>query len=1057
VTSAQTEWRANHQTPLRQFLQTETGSAAILATAAVAALAWANAATHSYEAFWGTAITIKVGTAAMRLTLREFVNSGLMAFFFLVVGLEARREIDMGELRTRSRLTLPVMSGLAGMVFPICIYLAFNAGTSRVHGWGTTMNSDTAFALGALALAGKGLPDRVRTFLLTVSIADDLLSLVIIAVVYSGSIHVIALLIGLALLAAFLVLRLRGNRNGLLHLVIGIAAWIAFWNSGVDPIVVGLVMGLLTYASPASRADLEQASDAFRMFREQPTAELAREARLAARTAISPNDRLQLTFHPAASYVIVPLFALANTNIQISGGFLARAYTSPVTIGIIVGYLVGKPLGIVGVSFLATRLSKGRLEPLAGWGAVSGTGSAAAMGFTVSFLIASLAFTGTLLGYAKLGILTALVAAAVITWAQFRVIGLLSPRRRLLLLYGRQESITDLIVPVDPSRDHVRGPEENALVTLVEYGDFECPYCGQAEPVVRELIKEYGELRFVFRHLPLTDVHPRAQMAAEAAEAAARQGKFWEMHDTLMDHQGDLTFSALMGYAHALDLDTGWFETDLREHTGADRVAQDVESADLATVSGTPTFFINGRRYYGAFDLMDLKRAVGAAKAEALINALTSAGTSTLEPVASNSIAITGGRVVPIQGEPIEGGTVVLSGGRIEAVLPSGAAAPGGCEVIDATGKWVLPGFLDAHTHLGVYEDGMGWAGTDTNELTGPNQAQVRAVDAINPADIGFRDAIAGGVLAVNVQPGSGNPIGGQTAAIRCWGRTVEDMLLRAPSGLKSALGENPKRNYGNRNETPATRLGTASVIRSALVAAQNYLAGLAALDGSGPGNADYGGDPAAGGLAAGGPARAGEPAKRDLRLESLGLALRREIPWRQHCHRADDIATALRISAEFGTDLVIDHGTEAHLIADVIAARGVPVVIGPLLTARSKVELRNRSLASPGLLAAAGVKIALTTDHPVVPIHFLVHSATFAVREGLAPAEALRSITIAPARILGVSDRLGSLEPGKDADLVIWSGDPLDVMSRAESAFIGGREVYRYDHATRQGTFATP
>jgi imidazolonepropionase-like amidohydrolase len=416
---------------------------------------------------------------------------------------------------------------------------------------------------------------------------------------------------------------------------------------------------------------------------------------------------------------------------------------------------------------------------------------------------------------------------------------------------------------------------------------------------------------------------------------------------------------------------------------------------------------------------------------------------STLDVVASNSIAITGGRVVPIEGDPIDGGTILVSGGVIEAVLEPGSPPPADYAVTDVTGKWVLPGFIDAHTHLGAYEDGMGWAGSDTNELTGPVQAQVRVVDAINPADIGFCDAIAGGVLAVNVNPGSGNPIGGQTAAIRCWGRTVEDMVLRAPSGLKSALGENPKRNYGNRNETPATRLGTASVIRSALVAAANYLAEQesagAAEDGEG------------------GEGRDATPPKRDLKLESLGLALRREIPWRQHCHRADDIATGLRIAAEFGTDLVIDHGTEAHLIADVIAAAGVPVIIGPLLTARSKVELRNRSLASPGLLVAAGVTIAITTDHPVVPIHFLVHSATFAVREGLSPAEALRSITINPARIMGVSDRLGSIEPGKDADLVIWSGDPLDVMSRAERAFVGGMEVYRYDYATRQGIFAAP
>jgi imidazolonepropionase-like amidohydrolase len=409
--------------------------------------------------------------------------------------------------------------------------------------------------------------------------------------------------------------------------------------------------------------------------------------------------------------------------------------------------------------------------------------------------------------------------------------------------------------------------------------------------------------------------------------------------------------------------------------------------------------------------------------------------------VDDNSIAITGGRVVPVEGDPIDGGTVIVTGGTIsavlrpEAALESGSALPPGATVVDAAGKWVLPGFIDAHTHLGAYEDGLGWAGTDTNELTGPNQAQVRVVDAINPADIGFRDAISGGVLAVNVNPGSGNPIGGQTAAIRCWGRTVEDMVLRAPSGLKSALGENPKRNYGNRNETPATRLGTASVIRSALAAAADYLQ-----------ERDQPRDSSA--------ERSDTVRKRDLKLEALGLALRREIPWRQHAHRADDIATALRLAAEFGYDLVLDHGTEAYLIADKVAAAGVPVVIGPLLTARSKVELRNRSIASPGLLASAGVTIAITTDHPVVPIHFLVHSATFAVREGLDPAQALRAITINPARIMGVDGRLGSIEPGKDADLVIWSGDPLDVMSRAERAFIGGAQVYEYDYARREGVF---
>ncbi|HXC85236.1 MAG TPA: amidohydrolase [Trebonia sp.] len=404
--------------------------------------------------------------------------------------------------------------------------------------------------------------------------------------------------------------------------------------------------------------------------------------------------------------------------------------------------------------------------------------------------------------------------------------------------------------------------------------------------------------------------------------------------------------------------------------------------------------------------------------------------------MAGNSIAITGGRVVPIEGDPIDDGTVLVVDGKIAAVSGPGFTVPPGADVVDAAGKWVLPGFIDAHAHLGVYEEGEGWAGTDSNELTGPVQAHVRVVDAINPADEGFRDAIAGGVLAVNINPGSGNPIGGQTAAIRCWGRTVEDMVLREPAGLKSALGENPKRVYGDRKETPSTRLGTAAVIRSAFVEASNYLAKQAAENHSSERNG---------------------PTPRDLKLEALGRVLRREIPWRQHCHRADDIATAMRLAREFGYELVIDHGTEAHLLADRIAAAGIPVVIGPLFTSRSKVELRNRSLANPGRLAAAGVTIAITTDHPVVPVHFLIHQATLAVKEGLDPVTALRAVTINPARIIGVADRLGSLTVGKDADLVIWSGDPLDVMSRAEAAYLGGREIYRYDYESRLGAFATP
>jgi Na+/H+ antiporter NhaA len=618
--SGKTAWARHMETPLRMFLRTETGSASVLAGATVLALIWANISYSSYEKVWSTQLSVLVGSSGVTVDLREFVNSGLMALFFLVVGLEARREFDVGELRVRSRLTLPLLIGLAGMAVPIVIYLVANAGQPTLHAWGMAMSTDTAFALGALALVGRRLPDRVRTYLLTFSVVDDLAGLVVIAVAYSVSIKLVPLLAGFGFIGVVLILRARGYRNGPLYLIVGIACWVAFLKSGVDPIVVGLIFGLLTYAYPAPRESLEQASEAFRSFREQPTAELAQSARNVVRTAISPNDRLVQLFHPWTSYVIVPLFAVANAGIVLNAGFLAKAYTSPVTIGIVVGYLVGKPLGTAGCAWLVTKLSHGRVRPSVGWGAVAGAGTVAGIGFTVSLLIASLALGGNTLAEAKLGILSAAVAASVLTWIVFQLVNRLPVRTRLRALLGTAEVITDLAVPVDPDRDHIRGPEDS-LVTMVEYGDFECPYCGMAEPAVRELLRDYGEVRYVWRHLPLTDVHPNAQLAAEAAEAAGKQGAFWEMHDLLLDHQDALHPRALIGYADSLGLDTARFAADLRKHAGMAHVTEDVESADLSSVSGTPTFFINGKRHYGAYDIETLKKAVKLAKARALISA----------------------------------------------------------------------------------------------------------------------------------------------------------------------------------------------------------------------------------------------------------------------------------------------------------------------------------------------------------------------------------------------------------------------------------------------------
>jgi Na+/H+ antiporter NhaA len=618
--SGRTAWARRLETPLRTFLRTETGSASVLAGATVLALIWANISYSSYSKLWATHLSVIAGSSGIAIDLREFVNSGLMAFFFFVVGLEARRELDVGELRVRSRLTLPVLVGLTGMAVPIIIYLVANAGRPAMHGWGMAMSTDTAFALGALALVGRRLPDRVRIYLLTFSVVDDLAGLAVIAIAYSGSIDAVPLLVGLGLIGVVLTLRARGVRNGVFYLIVGIACWVAFLKSGVDPIVVGLIFGLLTYAYPAPRESLEQASEAFRSFREQPTAELAQSARNVVRTAVSPNDRLEQLYHPWTSYLIVPLFALANAGIVLNAGFLASAYTSPVTLGIVVGYLVGKPLGTAGCAWLVTKVSHGRVRPSVGWGAVAGAGTVAGIGFTVSLLIASLALGGDTLAEAKLGILSAAVAASVLTWIVFRVINRLPVRTRLRALLGTAEVITDLAVPVDPDRDHIRGPEES-LVTMVEYGDFECPYCGMAEPAVRELLRDYGEVRYVWRHLPLNDVHPNAQLAAEAAESAAKQGAFWGMHDLLLDHQDALHPRDLIGYADSLGLDTRRFAADLRKHAGLAHVNEDLESADLSNVSGTPTFFINGKRHYGAYDIDTLKKAVKLAKARAIISA----------------------------------------------------------------------------------------------------------------------------------------------------------------------------------------------------------------------------------------------------------------------------------------------------------------------------------------------------------------------------------------------------------------------------------------------------
>ena len=387
----------------------------------------------------------------------------------------------------------------------------------------------------------------------------------------------------------------------------------------------------------------------------------------------------------------------------------------------------------------------------------------------------------------------------------------------------------------------------------------------------------------------------------------------------------------------------------------------------------------------------------------------------------TSTVAFVGGHVVPVASEAIPGGTVVVTGGVITAVGGSDTEVPDGARVVDATGSWVLPGFVESHGHLGVHEDGEGWSGNHTNEMTDANGARFRALDGIDIEELGFRDALRGGVTTVVVKPGSGNPIGGRTVALKAWGgRTVDEQILADAVSVKSALGENPKRVYGDRKQTPATRLGVAAVLREAFVAAQNYVARRDAAE------AD------------------GKPFDRNLTHETLAAVLAGELAWDQHAHRHDDIATAIRLAEEFGYRLVVNHGTEAHKIADVLAEKNIPVIFGPMLTSRSKVELRDRAIRNLALVEEAGVTVAITTDHPVVPIEQLVLQAQLAVREGLDPATALAALTTNPAAILGLDGRVGALAEGRDGDVVLWSGDPLDLASHVRQVFIGGREVLR-------------
>ena len=604
-----TPWTDRSERSLRTFLATETGSAGVLLAATLVALIWANSPlSGAYDDLWSAHLTIDLAGASIDEDLRHWVNDGLMALFFYVIGLEIRREWAMGELRDRRTAAVPAIAALGGMIVPALIYTAVNAGGDGAGGWGIVMATDVAFVLGVLALLGSRCPPGVRVFLLTLAIVDDVGAILVIAVFYSSGVELAWLAAAGGILVAIALGRRIGDWRGPAYLVAGVALWIAVLESGLHPTIAGVALGLLTAVHPPRRADLDRAAAIGRVFRRAPTAHGVRAATLQVRRAVSANERFEEVLHPWTSYVIVPLFALANAGVELDGGAVGDALSSPITLGVVAGLVAGKALGIGLFARAAVAL---RIGPLPGGVAIrhlAGAAALAGIGFTVSLFVAELAFEdeAALRQEAKLGVLAASVIAAGLGYALLRRAGPATD--------AEEHAAGRLEPPVDPRADHVRGPAQ-APLTLTLYGGFACPGTRHAAAVVDELRARFGDrLRFVFRDLPIEDVHPEGPLVAEAAEAAGAQGRYWDMYDALMAAP-DLAPSDLVMIAERLGLDVERFADDLRHRVQADAVAADVDSARRSGVEATPAFFIGDAPYDGPVETAALASALEAAEA----------------------------------------------------------------------------------------------------------------------------------------------------------------------------------------------------------------------------------------------------------------------------------------------------------------------------------------------------------------------------------------------------------------------------------------------------------
>ena len=586
---------------------TEKTAAALLLAATVLAVLWANSPfAHTYTGFLDAHVGLILGDLHAELSVQHLVNDGLMALFFFAVGLEVKSEFTIGELTDRARATVPVVAAIAGLTVPAAIFLLFNPTGDDAAAWGVVISTDTAFLIGALAVIKPKFPARLRTFLVTMAIVDDVGALLAIALFYSDQLSLEPLLAAAALLVALALVRFLPAFTGPVYAVLGVALWLALYLGGVHPTLAGVAVALAIPAFTPKRQRVEQAVDLMRAFRQSPNSAYARAATRQLRDSLSINERLQTAFAPYVSFLVLPVFALANAGVRLDRETLADALASRLTWGIVAGLVVGKLVGVAGATAIVHWTGLGRLAPGLTLRRVAGGAALSGIGFTIALFIVDLAIDDPeRQDLARVGVLAASVLAFALGWAIFRVTDWVSPPKPVGL---------KLLRAVEAGRDHIRGRPDAAL-TLVEYGDFECPFCSRATGAIDEVRAHFGdELCYVWRHLPLERPHPRAFAAAVASEAAGHQGKFFELGATMFANQDNLEWEDIYRYANALDLDLETFNDDVHSTEMRHRVDDDAQDAELMDLNSTPTFFICGKRHKGPWDAATLIQALEASR-----------------------------------------------------------------------------------------------------------------------------------------------------------------------------------------------------------------------------------------------------------------------------------------------------------------------------------------------------------------------------------------------------------------------------------------------------------